>query len=64
MRRIVGSNLLNGPIRLFPVLVGAPQVLHHKSSYILSCLWDGGYNRPLAIDDMNDESGFPLSLSE
>ena len=37
-----------GPIELFVVPFSAPRLVDQRPWYVLSCLWDGLYKRPLA----------------
>ena len=40
-----------GPIELFLVPASTPQlVFKQRPWYVLSCMWDGGYKRTLAVN--------------
>ena len=39
-----------GPIELFLVPASAPQLVHQRPWYVLSCLWDSAYKRTLAAN--------------
>ena len=39
-----------GPIELFRIPASAPRLVQQRSRYVLSCLWDGAYNRSLAAN--------------
>ena len=38
------------PIELFLVPPSAPQLVYEMLWYVLSCLWDGAYQRTLAVN--------------
>ena len=41
---------LGGPIELFLVPASAPRLVKQRLWYVLSCLWDGAYERTLAVN--------------
>ena len=50
VRWVVGSIPQGGPIELFLVPASVPRMVYQRPWYVLSCLWDGVYNRTLAAN--------------
>ena len=48
VRWVVGSILHGGPIELFQVPTSAPRLEYQIPWYVIACLCDGAYGRPLA----------------
>ena len=42
---VVGSITLGGLIELFLIPASSPQLVKHREWYVLSCLWDGAYEK-------------------
>ena len=54
------------PTKLFQVPASASRLLLQRSWYMLSCMWDGEYQRTLDANrkEYSGGQGFPISLSE
>ena len=61
-----GFPLSLSPIELFLIRASVPRLVQQRLWYVLYCLWDGAYKRPLVLIEKSSPcggSGFLLSLS-